>query len=194
MPPPGIGLMDPLREWAWRQYDWCARNIPNTNQCRAAWKIHLAAGRPVMVVKTREPRQTVKPPVKIVAASSMDTAAFAAHFTKRHKSSLADLEELPADMPHEIEQMYRSFHMRLHETRVGYKHYHAEEEIEVGVDRAIEALIENHNWGWKELAGLPDCLVAVFPDGQIATKVNGKVKHHDEIDEATDRLVSVLDN
>ena len=145
-----------------------------------------------MVVKTREPRQEVKPPVIVIAASSMDTPTFAAHFTNRHKGSLADLAELPADMPHEIEQMYRSFHWRLHQIR-RYRHEHEEEEVEVSVDRAIEALFENHNWGWKELAGLDGCLVAVFPDGQIATSVHGKIEHHNEIDEATDRLCSVLD-
>jgi hypothetical protein len=185
--------VDPFREWAWRQYDWCARNVPNTDRCRAAWRIHLAAGGIVMVVKTRDVPQPTKPPFMIIAASSMDTAAFAAHFTRRHKGSLADLSELPANMTHEIEQMYRSFHWRLHELR-RYKHAHEEEDIEIGVDRAIEALFENHNWGWKQLAGLDGAMVAVFPDGQIATKVNGKVKHHDEIDEATDRLVSVLDS
>lgn len=150
-----------------------------------------------MVVKTavatREPMASMKPPVMIVAISEMDTATFAAHFTRRHKSSLGGRAELPSDMPHEIEQMYRSFHRRLHEVR-RYKHEHEEESIEVSVDRAIEALIENHNWGWKELAGLPGCMVAVFPSGDIATRVFGKIKHHDEIDEATDRLVSVLDN
>jgi plasmid stabilization system protein ParE len=122
----------------------------------------------------------------------MDTAAFAAHFTRRHKGSLADLAELPANMTHDIEQMYRSFHRRLHEIN-RYRHEHEEDDVEVSVDRAIEALFENHNWGWKELAGLNGCLVAVFPDGQIATKVNGKVKYHNEIDEATDRLVSILE-
>ena len=145
-----------------------------------------------MVVKTREPQAPAKQPVMVIAASSMDTATFAGHFTKRHKGSLADLAELPANMTHEIEQMYRSFHHRLHQIR-RYKHEHEEEEIEVSVDRAIEALFENHNWGWKELAGLQGCLVAVFPDGQIATSVNGEIKHHNEIDEATDRLCSVLD-
>jgi 4-alpha-glucanotransferase len=146
-----------------------------------------------MVVKTREIPQTAKPPVKVVAASSMDTPTFAGHFTKRHKGSLADLAELPANMPHEIEQMYRAFHRRLHEIR-RYRHEHEEEEVEVSVDRAIEALFENHNWGWKQLAGLDGCLVAVFPSGEIATSVRGKIKHHKEIDEATDRLCSVLDN
>jgi hypothetical protein len=185
--------VDPIQEWAWRQYDWCARNVPNTDQSRAAWKIHLAAGRiPDMVVKTRDVPETVDPPTMVIAASSMNTEQFAAHFTKRHKGSLADLSELPANMPHEIEQMYRAFHRRLHEIR-RYRHEHEEEDIEIGVDRAIEALFENHNWGWKQLAGLDGCLVAVFPDGQIATSVNGKIKHHNEIDEATDRLVSVLD-
>lgn len=144
-----------------------------------------------MVVKVKEMPASVKPPVMVVAVSSMDTPTFAAHFTKRHKGSLADLAELPANMPHEIEQMYRSFHHRLHELR-RYKHAHEEEEVEVSVDRAIEALFENHNWGWKQLAGLDGCLVAVFPDGQIATSINGEIMHHDEIDEATDRLCSVL--
>jgi hypothetical protein len=185
--------VDPIQEWAWRQYDWCARNVPNTDQSRAAWRIHLAAGRAIMVVKVRDVPETARPPVMVIAASSMDTPTFARHFSKRHKGSLADLAELPADMNHEIEQMYRSFHHRLHEIR-RYKHAHEEEEIEVGVDRAIEALFENHNWGWKELAGLQGCLVAVFPNGEIATSINGKIKHHEEIDEATDRLCSVLDN
>jgi hypothetical protein len=144
-----------------------------------------------MVVKTKEAPRVAKPPVMVVAASGMDTVDFAAHFSKRHKDSLADLAELPANMTHEIEQMYRSFHRRLHEIRK-YRHEHEEDDIEVAVDRAIEALFENRNWGWKQLAGLDGCMVAVFPDGKIATKVDGKVKHHDEIDEATDRLVSAL--
>jgi hypothetical protein len=159
--------------------------------CRAAWKIHLAASGirdTEMVVKEKERPPRAKPKTVVVSITKMDTAAFAGHFTMRHKGSLADLSALPPDMPFEIEQMYRSFHDRLHETRVGYKHEHEPPDIEESVDRAIESLIENHNYGWKELAGI-NGFVAVFPDGQIATRVGGKIEHHNTIEDATDRLV-----
>jgi len=128
-----------------------------------------------------------KQPVLIIAASAMDTAAFAAHFSKRHKGSLADLSELSPDISFDVEQGYRAFHRRLHGLRK-YRHDHEEDAPEVGIDRAIECLFENHNWGWKQLAGV-DALVAVFPDGQIAVKSNRVVWHFNEIDEATDCLL-----
>jgi hypothetical protein len=187
--------MNPLREWAWRQYNQRTRTVPNTDECRAAWKIHLAAGavetikgEDIMVVKAKERPTQIEPPTVIVSITSMDTEQFAIHFTRRHKGSLAGQAELPKDMTFEIEQMYRSFHQRLHETRVGYKHEHEPPDIEYSVDRAIESLIENHNWGWKELAGI-NGMVAVFPDGQIATRIDRKIKHHETIEDATDRLV-----
>lgn len=146
-----------------------------------------------MVVKEKV-RSEVKPQTVVISITSMDTEAFAAHFTRRHKSSLADLDELPANMTFEIEQMYRSFHERLHATRVGYKHEHEPPDIEDSVDRAIECLIENRNYGWKELACI-NGMVAVFPpsddfpSGDIATRIDGKIKHHKKIEDATDRLV-----
>jgi hypothetical protein len=141
-----------------------------------------------MVVKTREVSAPAKPPVIVASITSMDTEQFRLHFSKRHKSSLAGQTELPTNITFEIEQMYRSFHQRLHETRVGYKHEHEPPDIEYSVDRAIECLIENNNFGWKELAGI-EGFVAVFPDGQIATRVDHKIKHHDTIEDATDRLI-----
>jgi hypothetical protein len=130
---------------------------------------------------------TVKPPTVVAAASSMDSVTFARHFTKRHKSSLAGQDSLPDDITFEVEQMYRVFHKRLHGLN-RYKHEHEPDSIEDSVDFAIECLIENRNFGWKELAGI-DGHVAVFPDGQIATRINGKVIHHRSIEDATDRLV-----
>lgn len=140
-------------------------------------------------LRTADRPSTIKPPTIIIAASDMDTAAFAAHFTKRHRGSLADLTELPANIDFNVEQSYRAFHNRLHALR-RYRHEHEPDAPEVGIDRAIECLFENHNWGWKQLAGVADGMIAVFPDGQIAVKRKGiKVKHFDEIDEATDFLL-----
>lgn len=183
-----------IREWAWRQYDRWARTEPGTTACKAAWKIHLAAfyvKEADMVVKERPATKPVsgnKTRVRIVAASDMDTPTFALHFSKRHKGSLAGQAELPADVTHEVEQMYRAFHSRLHATRVNYKHYHDPDAPHVAVDRALRCLIENHNWGWKELAGL-EGQVAVFPDGQIATRINGRKEYHNNVEDATDRML-----
>lgn len=133
---------------------------------------------------------TAKPPTMIIAASAMDTAAFTAHFTRRHKGSLAGMPDLPATIDFNGEQNYRAFHARLHGLRK-YKHEHEPDAPEIAIDRALECLFENHNWGWKQLAGI-DGLVAVFPDGQIAVKCNNRTKHFDEIDEATDYLLGNL--
>jgi hypothetical protein len=130
-------------------------------------------------------------PILVIAASAMDTATFAAHFSKRHKGSLADLSELPANMTFDVEQGYRAFHARLHGLHK-YKHEHEQDAPETAIDRALECLFENNNWGWKQLAGV-NALVAVFPDGQIAVKSGsgrGRVVwHFEHIDEATDCLL-----
>lgn len=142
-------------------------------------------------IRTAERPSMVNQPTVIIAVSAMDTATFAAHFTKRHKGSLADMPELPANMSFDVEQGYRAFHMRLHGLR-RYKHEHENDAPEIAVDRAIECLFENRNWGWKQLAGI-DGLVAVFPNGQIAVKhKGGKAIHFNEIDEATDCLIGNL--
>ena len=75
-----------------------------------------------MAAKTATRPTPPKTRKRIVAVSDMTTEQFALHFTHRHRSSLADMDELPADISHEVEQMYRSFHTRLHLTRVTYKH------------------------------------------------------------------------
>ena len=140
-------------------------------------------------LRTAEMPSQARQPTLIIAASEMDTAAFAVHFTRRHKGSLGDLSELPTNMDFDIEQMYRAFHNRLHGLNK-YKHEHEPDKPEVGIDRAIECLFENNNWGWKQLAGI-NALVAVFPDGQISVKP-GKgraIFHFNEIDEATDCLL-----
>ena len=182
--------MDELREWAWKQYDYYARNAPGTEECKAAWRIHFAAGASNMAgLRTAVRPPQASQPTLIIAASAMDTVAFTTHFSKRHKGSLADLIELSPDISFDVEQGYRAFHRRLHGLRK-YKHEHEPDKPEVAIDRAIECLFENNNWGWKQLAGV-NALVAVFPDGQIAVKQGkGRVTwHFKEIDEATDCLL-----
>ena len=187
--------MHPLSEWAWKQYDWYARNVPNTEQCKAAWRIHKAAIRSSdmagLRTAVRQEPSTAPPIAVIIAASDMDTAAFARHFSKRHRGSLADMAELPADIGFDIEQQYRAFHNRLHGLR-RYRHEHEPDAPEVGIDRAIECLFENNNWGWKQLAGV-EGLVAVFPNGQVAVKHSArKAVYFNEIDEATDFMLGKL--
>lgn len=141
-------------------------------------------------LRTAEKPSAAVPLKVVIAASAMDSAAFAAHFTRRHKGSLAKQSELPANMDFNTEQAYRAFHTRLHGLR-RYKHEHEPDELDIAIDRVIECLFENHNWGWKQLAGV-DGLIAVFPDGQIAVKYNNRTRHFDEIDEATDYLLGRL--
>lgn len=133
-------------------------------------------------------------PVVVIAASEMDSTTFARHFTHRHRDSLAGQETLPDDVTFEVEQMYRSFHTRLHGLR-RYKHEHEPDRPEVAADFAIGCLLENRNWGWHELAGIHGH-VAVFPDGKkkIATRIDGVVIHHDKIEEATNRLLCIIED
>jgi len=140
-------------------------------------------------LRTAARPSTARQPTLIIAASAMNTASFAAHFTRRHKGSLADLSELSPDISFDVEQGYRAFHARLHGLHK-YKHEHEPDAPEIAIDRALECLFENRNWGWKQLAGV-NALVAVFPDGQISVKP-GKgraIWHFSEIDEATDCLL-----
>lgn len=142
-------------------------------------------------------KAAVKPPVKrpakkrtvVPSILDMDTATFIKHFNMRHNDSLAGMDRLPENITFEVEQTYRAFHNNLTKSRADYDHEHEPGDEEDSIDRAIECLAENHNWGWKELAGHPNRHVAVFPDGKIATRVEGRVVHHDTIEDATDRIM-----
>ena len=138
-------------------------------------------------------RPPVKRPVKqktvVPSILEMPTATFVKHFNARHSDSLAGMDRLPEDISFEVEQAYRAFHANLTSSRADYTHEHAPGDEEDSIDRAIECLAENRNWGWKELAGHPNRHVAVFPDGKIATRVDGRVTHHDTIEDATDRIM-----
>lgn len=180
-----------LKEWAWEQYDRTARSPVH----RAAWRIHSATSgmdEGEMASAKTAARPTRKVTV-VIAASDMDATTFARHFTHRHRDSLAGQETLPDDITFEVEQMYRAFHMRLHGLR-RYKHEHEPDAPEVATDRAIFCLIENHYWGWHELAGIQGH-VAVFPEGKkrIATRIDGVVVHHKEVEEATNRLLGIIE-
>jgi hypothetical protein len=135
-----------------------------------------------------KPMQAKPAKQRVVATYEMDTATFARHFTHRHPQSLGGMKQLPENLDYNVEQTYRAYHWRLHGTSARLSHYHDPDPPEAGIDRAIECLIENRDWGWHEIAGIKGH-IAAFPNGQLATRINGVIKHHQTIEDATDRLV-----
>jgi hypothetical protein len=148
--------------------------------------------------QARIARRQAMPPARVVATYEMDVVAFAKHFTHRHPEGLGGAKELPPNLDYQTEQAYRAYHFRLHYAEdpqgravvenMQVPHYHDPDPPEAGIDRAIEHLMENRDWGWKEIAGIVG-YVAAFPDGQLATRVAGVVEHHESIESATDRLI-----
>jgi hypothetical protein len=134
-----------------------------------------------------EPRKMLVP-----ATYRMDHDTFILHFNKRHSDSIAGMTELPLDMPFDIEQLYRSFHRRLHATRIDLKHDHKPDPPEANVENAIYFLMENHQRGWFEIAGI-EGYVGLFPDNvpamRLATKINGAIQYHRELEDVADHLV-----
>jgi hypothetical protein len=61
---------------------------------------------------------------RVAAISEMDKEKFCRHMTIRHQDSLAGMSELPVTITEPDEGLYRSFHKRLHETRVDLGHEH----------------------------------------------------------------------
>lgn len=196
-----LDAADMLWDWAWQAFNISFRSLPDcehvqkwqayNEECRKLQMCGLRL-KDVLVIGRQEdmPKGTIARQQQklVVATYEMDTDIFAKHFNGRHQASLAGLDRLPANIEFSIEQLYRAFHWRLHKTLVGLDHYHEPDPPEASVDRAIECLIDNRTWGWFELAGI-EGHVAIFPDGQIATRIKGAVRHHRTIEEATDRLV-----
>jgi hypothetical protein len=135
--------------------------------------------------RTTRTRQQ-EPPQRIVATFEMDTETFVRHFNARHHESLSGQQGLPANIDYNVEQAYRAFHRRLHLERM--PHYHDADPPEAAIDRCIELIIQNRDWGWKEIADVHGHFAA-FPDGKIATRVEGHIIYHGDISEATDRLI-----
>jgi hypothetical protein len=130
--------------------------------------------------------QSTDPPAHIVATYEMDTKGFVKHMNARHKEGIRPSTALPFDMDYRTEQAYRAYHRRLHLEHL--PHYHDQDPPEAGIDRAIELIMENRDWGWKEIADIVGH-VAAFPTGQLATRVDGVIIYHQDISEATDRLM-----
>ena len=70
--------------------------------------------------------------VSVPAIEDMDKATFIKHFNARHDDSLGGAVALPPTLYDNMEYMYRSFHARLHATRVAsdYDHEHLPEDPE----------------------------------------------------------------
>ena len=140
---------------------------------------------------------------RVTAASSMDAITFAMHMTRRHPEHLGGARQLdPERMDYSTEQSYRAFHFRLHHAddpqgraaieNMHEPHFHDPDSLQDSIDRAIECLMQNRDWGWHEISRITG-LVATFPDGQLATRVKGIVKHHGTIEDATDRLIDATE-
>jgi hypothetical protein len=56
--------------------------------------------------------------VTVPSADQMSTEIFVRHMNLRHVDSLGGLTELPEDITPAVEQLYRSFHARLHLLRL----------------------------------------------------------------------------
>jgi hypothetical protein len=133
-------------------------------------------------------KRTQEPPTRIVATYDMDVATFARHFSMRHREALTtDQRQLPYDLDYNTWQLYVAYHRRLHLKSL--THYHDPDPPEAAIDRCIELIIQNRDWGWKEIADIYGHFAA-FPDGKIATRVDGAIIYHGDISEATDRLIA----
>jgi hypothetical protein len=189
---------DEIWEWAWTMFQRAARDIPDCEH-NLAWKHYMAEARKMQVYGLRQQdkiiagRQPEPMPqskkVKVGAVAEMDDELFVKHFNARHADSLSGMNALPFPIEFNIWQLYVAFHYRLHLTRPDLKHYHEEDALEDRIDRTIECLIERAWRGWFEIAGI-EGLIAVFPGEDIATRINGVVEHHKDIEEATDRLLA----
>lgn len=62
----------------------------------------------------------------VADADGMDSTHFALHMTNRHLESLGGLTYLSDDLGEYVEELYRSFHDRLHAVRVDLEHEHAD--------------------------------------------------------------------
>lgn len=67
-------------------------------------------------------------PLQVAPVDEMPADIFCKHFSARHQDSLAGLTELRPELLTEgVEDAYRAFHRRLHETDAGsLGHYHRE--------------------------------------------------------------------
>lgn len=127
--------------------------------------------------------------VTVPATSDMDTATFCKHFNMRHSESLAGLKALDPDrFPFEVEQQYRAFHIQLHRARANYRHRHAKELPVARIEYALKCLEENGLTGWRQIAGA-NGVVACFPGGEYAVRLNGKTTHHNSAEEAATVMV-----
>jgi hypothetical protein len=127
----------------------------------------------------------------IVACYGMTTEQFALHFTHRHPDSLGGQEFLPTDLKPDVESAYRALHARLHQIGImkQLKHHHEPDPPEESIDRLISSLRENHHRGWVEIASLDACVAIFDVDSDIATRIDGEVRHHDSVEDATDWLL-----
>lgn len=180
--------MSELHKWAWRQYDRVARNPDSTiGLLAAAWQIHLAGIRISEMSMTERTGRIILVP----GSHQMDTLTFVRHFNLRHPDSLGGQTRLASDIGFGQEQLYRSFHWRLHDTRIDLDHEHRPDPPHLSIANAIYCLDENGGaHGWWEIAGTTGFIS--LDDDKIRTRVGASVMEHQTVEDAAKRLAKQL--
>lgn len=131
----------------------------------------------------------------VAAPSQMPSDNFRRHMAMRHAEGLAPGQtDIPAkNFTFEIEQSYRAAHRAMHRRaargEIKLNHVHQHEPDSAMVLYALQCLLENRLWGWREIAGYPNKHVSAFPNGAYATRVRGVIRHHKSAMDASRRLM-----
>ena len=212
-------MPEELWGWAWQQFNDAARSLPDCEHNRD-WKAFMAECRKLQLAALRLEKkdedemttmaETGRTPetggrsrrrqlIQLVnAAGGMSSEHFRLHFNTRHSGSLSGVTELPEGYAFNVEQLYRSFHFRLHATRTAQElgHEHKPDDPIDSVAHAIRSLDENGNTGWYEIAMASGAFVSVDSEGKIRTRRRDSenVQRHRTAEDAAEWLLNAHDN
>lgn len=118
----------------------------------------------------------------VAAPSRMTTENFRLHMVHRHETEIG-----PENFTWDVEQPYRAMHRRMHATGE-WPHWHAEEPPEAAIEFALQCLMENRLWGWREIAGTKG-VVAAQPDGSWAVRFSKEIRYFNQVDHVASMMM-----
>jgi hypothetical protein len=110
----------------------------------------------------------------VAAPSRMTTENFRLHMNHRHLDSLTDGRISQIGFTWDVEQPYRAFHRNLH-LRTDLDHEHSPEPPEAAIEFALQCLLQNRLFGWRQVAGTKG-VVSAFPDGSFGIRLDTRGK------------------
>lgn len=119
-------------------------------------------------------RATAQRPL-VAAPSKISDENFRLHMVHRHES---DIDE--HNFTWDVAQPYRAMHRRMHAT-ADWGHDHSPEPPEAAIEFALQCLMDNRLWGWREIAGTKG-VVAAQPDGSFAVRFSKEVRHFNQVE------------